>query len=668
MLIPLRTARWLSGPPLVRAAVFTVALLGFVALTRPVRSADPPPADPVAEFRDFLRNDLENLGRLVNENRTTPSKAVKDAIEKAKADADKRFKELSDKITTFNAFANVIELREWESYNTKFAWGEDGLKNIPEDLGKKLEDAANRIVEDKKDPDRLVAMCVLIGEEGSKARELRSSFARMLLKRVRPQVMSLTNSDDPRVRAAAAIALAQIDVQGSAAERVDAAKKVLEKDPGNVASRRAAYRALALPFVEAGARDLYALGSGALPATRDDLTREESQALLRKDGQAVLTLPLLAAGARDPDGEVRLTAVGIWRDIAAMLLEEIKPAPKPGRPMLPESIRAMRATIASFAPLLDEIRKHHGSLLAAASDDDPKVGPEVRLLALASLGDLGKVQDRLNEWNAYFAPPPKEPDKEEQVSRLRPTARAAQQPEKFPKPLPDAGDEGWAALHKVIDRNLSDPHPLIRLAAISVVDNLGKDAAPVPAIKSAVKAAADPNKMVRWTGVRILGRFAPKEPERVVPALVRLIPEQDSDLSLLLADVLTKYGPAAGEAVPYLVEGIKAGDPPVRVAFLKTLPALGDAGAKSIPAVAQLLRPIDPNRGSTPYSPPAFQAHPDDPPQFEDYRVRAAAAETLGRFGPAAKGAVDLLRATMNADDPTVRKAAAEAILRIGGR
>src|SRR5437016_9922606 len=53
--------------------------------------------------------------------------------------------------------------------------------------------------------------------------------------------------------------------------------------------------------------------------------------LFRSDQQAVLSLPLLDAGARDPDGQVRLTAVGMWRDMAALLVEEVKPAPKAGK-------------------------------------------------------------------------------------------------------------------------------------------------------------------------------------------------------------------------------------------------------------------------------------------------------------------------------------------------
>src|SRR5205814_2220147 len=88
------------------------------------------------------------------------------------------FQPLIGKLKTFHTIVDVLRLREWTTGNMKEALEEKGLPNVPEDLGKKLTSAVADVAADKAEPGQQVALCVVLGEEGSAARKLRPCCGR----------------------------------------------------------------------------------------------------------------------------------------------------------------------------------------------------------------------------------------------------------------------------------------------------------------------------------------------------------------------------------------------------------------------------------------------------------------------------------------------------------
>jgi HEAT repeat protein len=656
MLTPPRTSHWFLRLPLACAAVFIVLQFDFIDQGCPRLRADAPP-DTVEKFRQFLRTDLRGLGVLLSlkGSKTSDTADIDERIKKKKAECADKFKQLSAELNSVSKIVSVLQLREWDTNDTQLTWGgndpyrreEDPekkppLANIPGDLGTKLAESMSAI-QNSKDPVQQRAMCALLGDTGNEAWNYRfvtaskeklsaRPLASVVLLSVRPKLVSLVEAGDRDVRAAATMALACVDVEARAKTRVDAVRKLLERDRDNVGSRRIAYLALAQPFAVVRLRALYARDILVIPTGTNEAISEERQTLLSEGNQAILSLPLLKDGVTDPDVQARLSAVEIWRDIAALLQEEIKP-PIPGRANPPEVVRAYQAKIASLSKVMDAIKVNHDALLVAAVDSNR----EVRLLALAAASDLAKVQNAVDEWSKSTDKPV--------------------------KPLPELSDKEGRRLIEAVEKNLSSPDPDVRLAAITVLDDLGQEAG-APATKTAVKALRDNDAFVRWAAIRILGRFAPGNAKEVMPALVAGIGTPDGDVARALASLLTKYGIDAAPAVPALTKAIFVGEPEARIAYLQTLPSVGAAGADAVPAIRQLLRP-DPKGGRIAPSryPPAFA--PGGPPKYDDPAVRAAAAQALGRFGKLAAQAEPELRQALNDEDAAVRRAASEALLRI---
>ena len=205
----------------------------------------------------------------------------------------------------------------------------------------------------------------------------------------------------------------------------------------------------------------------------------------------------------------------------------------------------------------------------------------------------------------------------------------------------DSLRNGLRAALPALSGSLDDPDVRMRLAAVTVLDLMGQDAAPAAAALD--HALKDADIFVRWAAARALGNINPADGKVAVPNLGRLLFDPDLDPRLAAAATLEHYGKEAAAAVPDLIRATSVGDSEIRVAVIHALEAIGAEEARpAVPALAQAL---------------------SDP----DERVRQAAAETLGSFGPVAQNAEPALRRALDDKEATVRKAASSALLNLKG-
>src|SRR5205823_4868219 len=123
----------------------------------------------------------------------------------------------------------------------------------------------------------------------------------------------------------------------------------------------------------------------------------------------------------------------------------------------------------------------------------------------------------------------------------------------------------------------------------------------------------------------------------------KLLSDDDLNVRTVAATTLERYGSDAKGAVPSIINGFSRGDAEIRVAIMKTLASVGSKN--SLEAVQPLANVLN----------------------HEDPRVRKAAAEALGRYGPDARAAVGNLRNRLDDEDGEVRRAVSDALLSILG-
>lgn len=257
---------------------------------------------------------------------------------------------------------------------------------------------------------------------------------------------------------------------------------------------------------------------------------------------------------------------------------------------------------AELLPLVDALRAQ-GPLLARALNDGDN---EVRALALRTVEVLAEVRGR---WQRRLGEAGDDP----LLELLR---------EALPGVLAELGGGG---------------RPM--RTAFNILESLGPEAAGAVPFLTQVLRSRD--KFARWSAARTLGRIGPAAAP-AVPALTPLLDDPDPDLALAAATTLQQLGPLAQAAVPDLAETVQTSRAAeLRQAALRAIEAIGPPAATgALPTLARALR---------------------DP----DARVRVAAAETLGRFGPEADVAVEALRQARNDRSPEVQTAAAAALLQI---
>lgn len=366
--------------------------------------------------------------------------------------------------------------------------------------------------------------------------------------------------------------------------------------------------------------------------------------------------------------------------------------PPAGRPWTTEDAKLIegdRSTVAGereeLRPLLEAFGKQMAGLAAASLDPDPYT----RIQARKAISDLAIIRSRLNRREASIpkgegvpAPrPDTTPERKDTPPKSggaflpsgvtpsgTPILLVAEEKDKLvadekdkPAPARPSGPDTFSAqLNSTLPAvvaGLRDPNVRARLGAIEVLETMGVDA--VPVIPAMVDSLRDSDRFVRWAAARSLGRLAPRNADTVVPGLARLLFDGDLDVEVAAANALERYGLAATAAVAPLGLRSSRGDADIRIAAMHALEALGTQAAPALPSVALTLIPTTREQRERDIGP---DAGPSPPP-----RARVAAAETLGRFGNLAIGAVPILQRSLNDVDADVRRAASEAILRITG-
>jgi HEAT repeat protein len=161
-----------------------------------------------------------------------------------------------------------------------------------------------------------------------------------------------------------------------------------------------------------------------------------------------------------------------------------------------------------------------------------------------------------------------------------------------------------------------DPDVRGRLAAIDVLEALGRQAAPAgPALLAAL---ADRDRFVRWSAARALGKVRPTNTATVVPALAHLLRDGDLNVGLAAVNALCAYGSEAKAALPSLSAAAQSPEPEMRLAVMRALESIGGDDAAALVVLGAAL------------------TDPDD-------RVREAAGELLEKAGPSRRQAADAL-------------------------
>jgi hypothetical protein len=182
-------------------------------------------------------------------------------------------------------------------------------------------------------------------------------------------------------------------------------------------------------------------------------------------------------------------------------------------------------------------------------------------------------------------------------------------------------------------RGLSEADPKMRIAAARGLERLGRDAS--SASSALARALEDPDRRVRLAAACALGRLDPRA-ETAVPILVKVLKEEQSrplDRSRAMT-ALGRLGPLARPALWILLDNLASDE--------ESAEALSEIGVPSIPGLCEALSQADP-------------------------LARRRAAATLGRIGPAARSAVDILSGALKDPDPKVRIETIRALEAIQG-
>jgi HEAT repeat protein len=518
---------------------------------------------------------------------------------------------------------------------------------------------------------------------------------RRWLSRLSGELRKLSNDSNLQVQIASVRALSNLETLSNPQAKASADLfKSLLNPKQNVELRRATAQAL---------------------AEEADIAQAQSRSSLAGMKSLEQIVPLAALGLSDSDVVVRRHSLQACQKAVAALDEFVgerrSVLKRPGGPQ-------------AYKPLLNTLRTALPSLNNAARDPVPQLRVEgCHLLEILALV-VGKI-GRLDEKQLLPLPEPdKKDDKKVPLSSLptvkqgqaaltaatlakpeklttppalrastlpfRPVSYQAQKAQNLPKPAPV--EERLKGTVSAMREGLKDPDYNVRLASVEVLEMLSNQellgmlgnqvVASIPDLVTAMTVpndrSRDPNnknKFVRWAAARTLGRLAPRqayphlvkalddpnqkirqdaavELERiatqqaklVVPALMRLLNDQeDLGVRIAAANALEQYGPYAKAAVRKLAFVINRGDKEYIIAVLHALQGIGTEAQIALPNVAWIMR----NR----------ELSPD---------VRVEAAQTLGRFGPLAKGQLPDLREVMvNDPDIEVRQAASIAALAV---
>jgi HEAT repeat protein len=167
-------------------------------------------------------------------------------------------------------------------------------------------------------------------------------------------------------------------------------------------------------------------------------------------------------------------------------------------------------------------------------------------------------------------------------------------------------------------------------------------------VPSLIKKLEGNDTKVWGSVLNILADFGP-DAQAAVPAILRCLEAKPDDgFRGSVFRTLGRIGPGAREAVPVLLKTVKDPKASERTGAFY---ALGDMGTGTKEVVAVLSEVLTGRQAA----------------QSDQYFTRYLAARTLGRFGPAAKAAVPLLKEALVDEDSMVRVGATSALAAITG-
>jgi HEAT repeat protein len=205
----------------------------------------------------------------------------------------------------------------------------------------------------------------------------------------------------------------------------------------------------------------------------------------------------------------------------------------------------------------------------------------------------------------------------------------------FPGIIADAAGEPMMALMK----DASAPVPA-RCSAARLISKLKSVDGRITALTD-VLADEKNDAQLRKTAVEMLGRFKELAAD-AVPALAKALSDKNVDLRIAAGGALARIGPQAKGALPEIRKALKDGDANVRNRAIDVLAKLASDAADGVSDLMECLR------------------------TEKVLENRVAAIKALGLIGPAAKDAVGLLTDYTTSANAEVRKAANEALKKIG--
>jgi HEAT repeat protein len=461
----------------------------------------------------------------------------------------------------------------------------------------------------------LTVRAVVNPEQAGKLEDIdaarRGGFARSMI----DDVIQLTMSPSTFVRLHALRALGGMNADPRKAVPVLAAQLTPAND---VAVRRVAADSLLRVITVANYLKEHELGSPPVFAKEIDV--------LIADAEVARNAP---SGLTDADAEVRARCAEALRAGAAALAsmfqrpqeETKKLGPGPGLHIYSlAEVNAIKDVLKAYATAGPRL---------AASLADPSA--EVRAALVQGLERLSDARYRLAEDPVTIGAPG------------RPSDRVLLVPPQASDPLGIFAKGDW----RLVAQLIGDPDVRVRRAAVNFLEFFAEARPTV--VHDFARALSDRDQFVRWTAARALGYFTknyqPKDAVPAVPALAKMLFDPDFPVRLVAAATLESLGQYAEAAVPELARAIGFGDAENRVAALYIIQSIGPERTKSlISPVTEVLKQDDP-------------------------RVRRAAAETLGKYGPLARNrsTVDALRRALGDDDQEVRINASEALLEVLG-
>jgi HEAT repeat protein len=518
-----------------------------------------------------------------------------EVFQKLQQKREKALKDAADKLRGIGGLRRGLMLQEWVV--DPRAPGSKALEDVREGIAKKLENQLRAVFKDGDSLSQLAAVN-LIGEisDPSSANPLSAALAR----RLTPDLLKQLKGDDADTRAASARALGRIGADPK--EAVPALEGLLQK--GTPAERRAAAEGLGFLLKHARAK----AQNGEVDQPPASIT-ELATALVPAGGR----------GLSDDDAEVRRHCHTLLDQAAEVLVEELGDVSS-----LP--VPAGRGDVPPVP--LNEQRKEYQNRLKRTLPLQRTLAAQIpALLKNTKAEELATV---LSAYQTLEAVAQSRLGLNQRVERIYGDEKPAA------GTFEDLLIPGLRRAVPDLAAGLSHKEVRVQLASLYVLESLKAEAA--PAAGDLAKALDSQEPFVRWGAARVVRHVAPREADRIVPALARRLDDENADVRLTSLLALKEYGPAIKPAVEALAKALAHKDTNTRAFAVEVVASAGTEGKAAAPALLGALADSDSN-------------------------IRVAAIEALPRLGPLTPRARLALRKALSDAVPTVRQAAAEALL-----